>query len=1049
MSSTGSAGRSPTELEQHIPGSFPSGPAQTSTPQSLAQAVHARRAEYTRPQKIRIKVGSWNVASYKGTEKDLGGWFVGGRGVSEALDGIELGRSSEDRAQLEGVQEQEQRRTKEESTLPKKDPGAFPGGDEIGIYVLGLQEVVDINSAAEALRPYSDPSVPNKYKRYLQDALPPGYTLVAEQQLIGLLLLIYVSPSVYPNISPVSTTSVGTGLMGYMGNKGAVTARLVLGESTRLVFVNCHLSAGTEKGAVERRNWDVAQILSRTRFDPISDSTGYPQAPWEVIGDEDFAFWLGDLNYRIVDIPGEDVRRLLMLHIRKEYGVEPNPSQTIDKTTLQASALKQVRQQKARGRASTESSLSSNSDTVSAMTRESADEDGSLSSNTTLAGPDADLDPHSDPTSLQTAISSLLPHDELYQQQKARKVFHDGWKEGPITFLPTYKYDVGTIGELDSSEKRRAPSWCDRVLYRSRRDKLAFESQLREEDLARKKDEEMKANGVDTAAADEDLLFEYNPETDADDGENTDDRHAVLPPEVVVTRHGFEDDIRLEHYTAHHRVLSSDHKPLDAVFTVKYDAVDPDLKAKVHQEVARELDKAENEGRPTVTIVVDKHYSNEEDMEEDAPGFEGVNFYNVRYGQMKVRSITIANTGQSRATFTFIERPVGDGQTPGVTPPWLSLRFDRDPDETGATTPLHNCYSLDPGEACNVELILQVKVIEQARELNEGTQTLEDVLVLRVVNGRDHFLPIRGRWHRTSFGSTIEKLIRIPEGGIRWLQRQKPSGSHSLGTDRAREIPDDEHGVKWSAPRELFRLTEALEDLVERTLAEWSMTRSPDSDKAPWEANAGWPFAKESSTLKDSQEREALFSRAVEALDTDEAFTDALPPNTPVLHRLEVLAEVFVAFLDSLEDGVITEKLWTDLDNQITAHDKAKKRVSNEDERFRILNTLSSQPHHNVSFILITSMLSRMISEITSAQTTIVPSSPKKNDALPASTRATVRRKTLSADPAVARRQLIEKEYAAIYGDILIKAPLPTRDKERRAALDRRQHIIEIFLQGH
>ena len=51
------------------------------------------------------------------------------------------------------------------------------------------------------------------------------------------------------------------------------------------------------------------------------------------------------------------------------------------------------------------------------------------------------------------------------------------------------------------------------------------------------------------------------------------------------------------------RVLSSDHKPLNAIFTLKYDAVVPELKAKVHAEVAKDLDKAENEGRPNVTVV--------------------------------------------------------------------------------------------------------------------------------------------------------------------------------------------------------------------------------------------------------------------------------------------------------------------------------------------------------------------------------------------------------------------------------------------------------------
>jgi hypothetical protein len=64
-------------------------------------------------------------------------------------------------------------------------------------------------------------------------------------------------------------------------------------------------------------------------------------------------------------------------------------------------------------------------------------------------------------------LATLLNHDQLLREIKHNRGFRfRGFSEGPITFLPTYKYDPRS-DEYDSSEKRRLPAWCDRVLWRS------------------------------------------------------------------------------------------------------------------------------------------------------------------------------------------------------------------------------------------------------------------------------------------------------------------------------------------------------------------------------------------------------------------------------------------------------------------------------------------------------------------------------------------------------------------------------------------------------
>jgi len=69
---------------------------------------------------------------------------------------------------------------------------------------------------------------------------------------------------------------------------------------------------------------------------------------------------------------------------------------------------------------------------------------------------------------------ALLQHDELSCQLRGEALAgqtgsHLGGamehlQEAEINFKPTYKFDVGT-NAYDSSEKRRAPAWCDRVLW--------------------------------------------------------------------------------------------------------------------------------------------------------------------------------------------------------------------------------------------------------------------------------------------------------------------------------------------------------------------------------------------------------------------------------------------------------------------------------------------------------------------------------------------------------------------------------------------------------
>ena len=1066
-------------------------PDPTSNPQSLSQAVKARKAEYVRKKTVRVKIGTWNVASINGTEKDLGAWFVEGkgiRGLNEKLSGSQLEEAgsasqnidSKKSRGIESVSDQEERFQKHQDerwqkqqlTVPKNDVAAVPGGQNIGIYVLGLQEVVDVSSATEALRPYADPSVANKWKKAMEHALPAGYQKVAEEQLLGLLILVYASAEVAPSISSVSSTGVGTGLLGYMGNKGAVSVRLVLGETTRIVFVDCHLAAGNDKAALERRNWDAAQVVNRTRFGPITDITGNTEDFGDSIGDEDFGFWFGDLNYRLEDMPGDDVRRLLLLHTKNEYDLNNKSKRKID------SELGYI----------------------------AAQGDPSEQEDTSVGEDHAPIDPKDDPASLQTTLQSLLPHDQLRLQQKKRKAFHDGWREGDIDFLPTYKYDVGSVGMFDSGEKKRSPSWCDRILFRTRQDRIKALQNAKQKEEDRKRDEEMKARGIDEASNENDILFDYDPENDGTaDGDDYDKREGVGgEPETVTTKDGFEDTISLDYYSSHQRVLSSDHKPLDAVFTIQYDAVIPELRAKVHQAVAKQLDRAENEGRPNITIVVDQPREGQKGMritENEATDPNSVDFGDVRYQVHKSRSLTLANTGSVIATLAFIDRPVADGEKGGICPPWLTLEVGKISKNTNANPSALREYSLQPGETVNVELTVTIDKLKVVQRLNEGTYHLDDVLVLRVNNGRDHFIPVRGRWLLSCLCRSIDDLVTIPEGGIRKLKQLSAGVNNTRGSGGPDETETGKSmgsGSRVSAPRELFALTEAIQDLATRSLAEWDMTHD-SSQATPWTfengSYRGWPFDSSKQTAITPSDRPVLLANIFEALDEAEPLKDHLPDDVPSVQRLEALSEALVTFLSSLQDGIITAEMWAEIDSRLREYEKTKSQVAQDDMQSLILETVSSRPAHSVSFTFLQFMLTRIINEVvppspksTSAEHSNVvqippaPLSPDQqvSEATSPSTKSATsmfsslslrgrrtRSGTMSsttssnvsetpnivttsgAAPSDADRRLaMVKAYSSIFADIVIRSgPAPVRERDRRALSERKRKVMEIFLQ--
>ncbi|PSR90976.1 Type IV inositol polyphosphate 5-phosphatase [Actinidia chinensis var. chinensis] len=132
----------------------------------------------------------------------------------------------------------------------------------------------------------------------------PEFRCIISKQMVGLFISVWVRSDLQPYVRSPNVSCVGCGIMSCLGNKGSVSVRFRLHE-TSFCFVCSHLASGGREGDERYRNSNAAEILSRTSF-PRGPSLDLPRK----ILDHDRIILLGDLNYRI-SLP-EPATRLLV-----------------------------------------------------------------------------------------------------------------------------------------------------------------------------------------------------------------------------------------------------------------------------------------------------------------------------------------------------------------------------------------------------------------------------------------------------------------------------------------------------------------------------------------------------------------------------------------------------------------------------------------------------------------------------------------------------------------------------------------------------------------
>lgn len=177
------------------------------------------------------------------------------------------------------------------------------------LVMVGLQEV-DMSAeaylyAGSLKESFWDQTILINLARAFPDAT---FKRVTSRLYVGIYGGVFIRDSLLPYVSHTSTSFAACGLMGLVGNKGAVGIRFRL-HSDYICFISSHLAAHIP--AVQRRNQDVAEIVKRSLFNCIPPSTSHLKTIQRMmvdhrakpgpanLNDSSLVVWAGDLNYRV------------------------------------------------------------------------------------------------------------------------------------------------------------------------------------------------------------------------------------------------------------------------------------------------------------------------------------------------------------------------------------------------------------------------------------------------------------------------------------------------------------------------------------------------------------------------------------------------------------------------------------------------------------------------------------------------------------------------------------------------------------------------------
>ncbi|EPZ34096.1 Inositol polyphosphate-related phosphatase domain-containing protein [Rozella allomycis CSF55] len=181
--------------------------------------------------------------------------------------------------------------------------------DKPDLMVIGFQEVENLDKVQKKMFSNSKNSTDDDqsrlklwqefFSKLIKQIKPDvSYSFVGGEQMVGLMLCVFIKDSELHRIKHVNFGKAKTGFKGYYGNKGAIGFRVIIDDAS-LAFLNAHLAAGHSK--TRERNHHANSILKNIEFQSLTDEYHlFTQGgDGSQALDHDHVFFFGDLNYRI------------------------------------------------------------------------------------------------------------------------------------------------------------------------------------------------------------------------------------------------------------------------------------------------------------------------------------------------------------------------------------------------------------------------------------------------------------------------------------------------------------------------------------------------------------------------------------------------------------------------------------------------------------------------------------------------------------------------------------------------------------------------------